>query len=134
MSENPIPSIEDYFGDIEDDRVGGRCWYPLMEVITIAICGAIAGAETWIDIETFGKSKREWLSEFLELKHGTPSHDTFGDIFAMIDGDEFQRSFIRWVEGVFTVTQGQVVSIDGKIARRSHDKAIGKDAIHVVSA
>jgi len=134
MSENPIPSIEDCFGDIEDGRVGGRCWYPLVEVITIAICGAIAGAETWIDIETFGKSKREWLGEFLELKHGTPSHDTFGDIFAMIDGDEFQRSFIRWVEGVFTVTQGQVVSIDGKTARRSHDKAIGKDAIHVVSA
>lgn len=134
MSENPIPSIEDCFGDIEDSRVGGRCWYPLVEVITIAICGAIAGAETWIDIETFGKSKREWLGEFLELKHGTPSHDTFGDVFAMIDGDEFQRSFIRWVEGIFPVTQGQVVSIDGKTARRSHDKAIGKDAIHVVSA
>ncbi len=134
MSENPIPSIEGCFGDIEDGRVGGRCWYPLVEVITIAICGAIAGAETWVDIETFGTSKREWLGQFLELKHGIPSHDTFGDIFAMIDGDEFQRSFMRWVEGVFTVTQGQVVGIDGKTARRSHDKAIGKDAIHIVSA
>ena len=134
MSENPIPSIEDCFGDIEDRRVGGRCWYPLVEVITIAICGAIAGAETWVDVQTFGTSKEEWLKQFLELKHGIPSHDTFGDVFAMIDGDEFQRSFMRWVEGMFPLTQGQVVSIDGKTARRSHDKAIGKDAIHVVSA
>jgi len=134
MSENPIPSIETCFGDIEDPRVSGRCWYPLIEVISIAICGAIAGAETWVDIETFGTSKQEWLRQFLELKHGIPSHDTFGDIFTVIDGDEFQRSFMRWVEDIFTITEGQVVSIDGKTARRSHDKAIGKDAIHVVSA
>lgn len=134
MPENPIASIESCFGGIEDQRVSGRCWYPLLEVITIAICGAIAGAETWVDIETFGTSKQEWLGTFLELKHGIPSHDTFGDVFAMINGDEFQRSFSRWVEGVFTVTEGQVIGIDGKTARRSHNKAIGKDAIHVVSA
>lgn len=134
MAENPIPSIQDCFGDIQDLRVNGRCRYPLLEVITIAICASLAGAETWVDIETFGKSKAHWLAQFLELKHGIPSHDTFGDIFAMIDGDAFQRSFVRWVQGVFTVTEGQVVSIDGKTARRSHDKASGKDAIHMVSA
>jgi predicted transposase YbfD/YdcC len=134
MCANPITSIESCFGDIEDLRVSGRCWYPLLEVLTIAICGAIAGGETWVDIETFGKSKQEWLSQFLELEHGIPSHDTFGDIFAMINGDEFQRCFIKWVEGVFTVTGGQVVGIDGKTARRSYDKSIGKDAIHIVSA
>ena len=134
MADNPIPSIEECFGDIQDLRVSGRCWYPLLEVITIAICATLAGAETWVDIETFGKSKANWLAQFLELKRGIPSHDTFGDVFAMIDGDAFQRSFVRWVQGVFTVTEGQVISIDGKTARRSHDKAIGKDAIHMVSA
>ncbi len=134
MADNPIPSIQDCFGDIQDLRVNGRCRYPLLEVITIAICAALAGAETWVDIETFGKSKAHWLGQFLELKHGIPSHDTFGDIFAMIDGDAFQRSFLRWVQGVFTISEGQVVSIDGKTARRSHDKASGKDAIHMLSA
>ena len=134
MTDNPIPSIQECFGNIEDPRVQGRCWYPLLEVITIAICAALSGAETWVDIETFGKSKAHWLGQFLELEHGIPSHDTFGDVFAMIDGDAFQRSFVRWVQGVFTVTEGQVISIDGKTARRSHDKAIGKDAIHMVSA
>ena len=134
MSEHPIASIENCFGEIEDHRVRGRCWYPLIEVLTIAICGVIAGAETWVDIETFGKSKQEWLGQFLELERGIPSHDTFGDVFAMIDGDEFQQSFVRWVESAFIVTEGQVVGIDGKTARRSHDKGIGKDAIHMVSA
>ncbi len=134
MSVNPTASIEECFGDIRDPRVQGRCCYPLLELMTIAICAAIAGAETWVDIETFGKSKEQWLAQFLVLKHGIPSHDTFGDVFAMIDGDAFQRSFVRWVQRVFTITEGQVISIDGKTARRSHDKAIGKDALHMVSA
>jgi predicted transposase YbfD/YdcC len=134
MSETPLASIEACFGDLEDPRVKGRSWYPLIEIITIAICAVIAGAETWTDIQTFGESKEDWLKEFLELEHGIPSHDTFGDVFSALDGEAFQRSFIRWVEGVFSVTKGQVVSIDGKTARRSHDKTIGKDAIHMVSA
>lgn len=134
MSEQPLTSIEACFGDIYDARVQGRCDYPLVEVIPIAICAILAGAEGWTDIETFGKIKESWLKQFLKLEKGIPSHDTFGDVFGMIDGDEFQRSFMRWVEGVFTVTAGDVVAIDGKTARRSHDKSIGKDAIHMVSA
>lgn len=134
MSEQALASIETCFGDIYDPRVEGRCDYPLLEVITIAICAILAGAQGWTDMETFGKSKEAWLKQFLKLETGIPSHDTFGDVFRMIDGDEFQRSFIRWVEGIFTVTQGEVVAIDGKTARRSHDKSIGKDAIHMVSA
>lgn len=134
MSEQPLASIETCFGDIYDPRVEGRCDYPLLEVITIAICAILAGAQSWTDMETFGKSKEAWLKQFLKLENGIPSHDTFGDVFRLIDGDEFQRSFIRWVEGVFTVTKGEVVAIDGKTARRSHDKSIGKDSIHMVSA
>ena len=134
MSEQALASIERCFGDIYDPRVEGRCDYPLVEVITIAICAILAGAQGWTDMETFGKSKEAWLKQFLNLENGIPSHDTFGDVFRMIDGDEFQRSFIHWVEAVFTVTQGEVVTIDGKTARRSHDKCIGKNAIHMVSA
>lgn len=134
MSEQPLVSIEECFGGVHDPRVQGRCDYPLLEILVIAICAVVAGADTWVEVETFGKSKEEWLRSFLELKYGIPSHDTFGDVFGMLDAEEFQRSFMRWVEGVFRVTDGQVIAIDGKTVRRSHDKPIGKDAIHLVNA
>jgi predicted transposase YbfD/YdcC len=130
----PLASISACFGDLEDPRVEGRCAYGLIEIITIAICAVIAGADSWTDVETFGKSKAAWLKQFLDLDNGIPSHDTFGDVFSLIDAETFQRSFMRWIERVFTISKGQVVAIDGKTARRSHDKTIGKDAIHLVSA
>jgi predicted transposase YbfD/YdcC len=133
-AEKPLASIKNCFGDIEDPRVSGRCDYPLIEVLTIAICAVLAGAEGWTDMETFGKSKETWLQEFLELENGIPSHDTFGDVFAMIDGEAFQLSFMRWIEQVFTVTEGQVIAIDGKTARRSYDEGGKKGAIHMVRA
>lgn len=134
MSEQALASISACFGDLHDPRVAGRCDYPLIEIITIAICAVIAGAESWTEVETFGKSKETWLKQFLPLENGIPSHDTFGDVFRMLNAEAFQRSFVRWIEQVFHVTHGQVIAIDGKTARRSHDKTIGKDAIHMVSA
>ena len=98
MSDNPIASIEECFGDIHDPRVQGRCDYPLVEIITIAICAVIAGADNWTEVETFGKSKEKWLKQFLALEKGIPSHDTFGDVFRVIDAEKFQRSFMRWIE------------------------------------
>jgi len=85
-------------------------------------------------VETFGKSKEKWLRQDLKLENGIPSHDTFGDVFRVIEAQEFQKGFIRWVEQIFSVTQGQVIAIDGKTVRRSHNRSIGKDAIHMVSA
>ena len=135
MSENnPLASIETCFGEIEDPRVVGRCNYPLIEILIIAICAVLAGAEGWTDMETFGKSKEAWLKKFLKLENGIPSHDTFGDVFAIIDGEVFQRCFIRWIEGVFTVTAGQVIAIDGKTARHSYQQGGKKGAIHMVRA
>lgn len=134
MSENSLTSIGDCFGDIPDPRVQGRCEYPLMEIITIAICAVVAGADSWTEIETFGRSKEAWLKQFLTLEHGIPSHDTFGDVFRALDAEAFQRSFRRWVEAVFRVTGGQVIAFDGKTARQSRDQTMGKEAIHMVSA
>jgi len=134
MGEAPSSSIEECFGQLTDSRVQGRCTYPLVEVITIAICAVVAGADSWVAVETFGKSKEGWLRQFLKLEKGIPSHDTYGDVFRMIDAEEFQRSFMQWVERVFTMTEGQVIALDGKSVRRSHDKGIGKDAIHLVNA
>ncbi len=135
MNEDKLlASISDCFGDIEDPRVQGRCRYPLVEIIIIAICAVIAGADGWTAVETFGKSKAAWLRQFLKLESGIPSHDTFGDGFGMIDAIAFQRSFMRWIEAVFAIPKGQVVAIDGKTVRRSQDQTIGKDAIHMLSA
>jgi predicted transposase YbfD/YdcC len=127
-------NLEAYFGDLPDPRVTGRCTYKLVEIIIIAICAVLSGAEGWEDIEEFGQSKEGWLRQFLELENGIPSHDTFRRVFSVLDGAAFQERFIRWVEGVFTVTRGQVVSIDGKTARGSQDKSAGKNALHLVSA
>lgn len=134
MNDQPLTSISACFSDLDDPRVTGRCDYPLIEIITIAICAVIAGAEGWTEIEIFGRRKEAWLKQFLPLENGIPSHDTFGDVFRMLNAEAFQRSFTRWIEGVFTVTQGQVIAIDGKTVRRSHDRTIGRDAIHMVSA
>lgn len=134
MEQQPFASIAACFGEIEDPRVSGRCGYPLLEIMTIAICAAVAGANSWVEVETFGNSKQDWLQQFLELKHGIPSHDTFGDVFNALDAAHFQRCFMRWIERVFSVTRGQVVAIDGKTLRRSHDKRIAKDALHMVNA
>ena len=104
------------------------------EIITIAICAVIAGADSWTDVATFGQGKASWLKQFLKLEYGIPSHDTFGDVFRMIDADAFQRSFRRWIDRVFRVTKGQVIAIDGKTMAGSQDKTIGKGAIHLVNA
>lgn len=127
-------SLQDCLDDLPDPRVSGRCTYKLTDVIIIAICGVLCGADSWVGVEMVGREKEDWFREFLDLEHGIPSHDTFGDVFAMIDAEAFQKCFMRWVEQVFKVSRGQVIALDGKTLRGSHDKTIGKDAIHMVSA
>lgn len=134
MSDTPIPSLEECFADLPDPRVEGRCDHKLIDILIIAVCGVICGAESWAEIETFGKAKENWLRRFLGLPNGIPSHDTFGRVFALLEAEAFQTCFVRWVETVFRVTRGQVLAIDGKTARRSHNRTIGKEAIHLVSA
>jgi len=131
--ENPISLIIS-FQDLPDPRVEGRCDHKLIDIIVITVCAVIAGAESWVEVESFGKAKQEWLQTFLDLPHGIPSHDTFGRFFALLDAEAFQIAFMRWVEGVFRVSRGQVIAIDGKTVRRSHNRSIGKDAIHMVNA
>jgi predicted transposase YbfD/YdcC len=130
----PTASIVEHFGEVTDPRIERQKLHQLLDIIVIAICGVICGADTWVDIELFGQSKLKWLKGFLELPNGIPSHDTFGRVFGLLDPVEFQTGFLRWVQAVTHVTQGQVIGIDGKQLRRSHDKRLGKAAIYMVSA
>ncbi len=134
MEERPAPAITSYFSDLEDPRSDHTRRHQLIDIITITVCGVICGADSWVELEQFGKSKEEWLKRFLELPNGIPSHDTFGRVFAQLDAQQFRDCFLSWVQAVSSVTRGQVIAIDGKTLRRSHDKSLGKTAIHMVSA
>lgn len=127
-------SLTEHFALLEDPRAEHLTDHKLIDIIMIAICAVICGAETWTDIELFGNERLDWLSQFLELANGIPSHDTFGRVFGDIDAEQFQVCFASWVQAVFHATKGQVIAVDGKQARRSHDRTNGKQAIHVISA
>lgn len=127
-------SLTEHFGSLVDPRIDRTKRHNLMDIVTIALCGVIAGADSWVDVEAFGRRKAEWLRKMLNLPNGIPSHDTFGRVFAKLDAQQFERCFTEWVLAVREVLQGDVVAIDGKRVRRSHDRYIGKDAIHMVSA
>jgi predicted transposase YbfD/YdcC len=126
-------AIGQYFADVRDPRVDRTKDHALLDIIIIAICGVICGADSWVEIEEFGNSKRAWLTTILDLPHGIPSHDTFGRVFARIDPKQFQHSFLTWVQALQQV-RPNVIAIDGKTHRRSHDRAHGKAALHLISA
>jgi predicted transposase YbfD/YdcC len=127
-------TIAEHFAAIDDPRYHHSPPHALLDIITIAICGMICGADDWGAIEEFGRAKEAWFKTFLRLPYGIPSHDTFRDVFGRLDPGQFRMSFIRWVEAISALTFGEVVPIDGKTVRRSHDKGQGKAAIHMVSA
>lgn len=127
-------TIAEHFNDIDDPRVERSKLHKLADIITIAICAVICGADTWEDIEIFGDAKYEWFKEFLELENGIPSHDTFARVFSRIDPKQFQECFINWVKCVNKLTDGTLVAIDGKTLRHSYDTKNEKAAIHMVSA
>lgn len=124
-------SMKEFFGDLTEPRESNKR-HQLIDIITIALCAVICGADTWEEIEEFGLSKSKWFKTFLELPHGIPSPDTFARVFASIDPDEFQKAFLGWVHAIQTVTGGQIVAIDGKTIRHSYGK--GSSPIHMVSA
>jgi predicted transposase YbfD/YdcC len=132
---NPSPgSIVKHFSNLTDPRDPNLIDHNLIDMVVIALCAVICGADGWVAVEAFGIAKQEWLSTFLALPNGIPSHDTFGRVFGILDPDEFRQCFLEWVKGVAALTDGEVVAIDGKQLRRSHDRRLGKQAIHMVSA
>ena len=134
MKLKPKITLLDHFAKLTDPRVERTKEHKLIDILTIAICGMICGADNWVAIEQYGNSKQEWLKQFLELPNGIPSHDTFGRVFRRIDPKEFEQCFRSWVKAIAQIVPGEIVSIDGKTLKHSGSKAKGKKAIHLVNA
>ena len=99
MSDKPIPSIESHFSKLPDPRTSvSRIRHKLMDMVVIAICAVICGADSWVAVESFGHAKSKWLSGLLKLPNGIPSHDTFSRVFGLVDSVAFEHCFINWLK------------------------------------
>lgn len=127
--ENPLQ----FFAGMQDPRVERTKDHLLIDIIFITIASVICGAESWYDVEAFGEAKHEWLKKFLKLPNGIPTHDTFNRVFACLDSGELGQCFLNWTQSVSRLTEGEVVSLDGKTLRGSRDKG-SKSIVHMVSA
>jgi predicted transposase YbfD/YdcC len=130
----PLGSLGEQFARLADPRVERAQRHSLLAIVTIALCGVLCGAESWVEIAEFGRTKADWFATFLELPHGIPSHDTFGRVFAQLDAGQFEACFAEWMQAVAGVLPTQVIALDGKSVRRSHDRGAGKAPLHLVSA
>ena len=127
-------SLAHHFADLTDPRIDRSRLHELLDIVAIAICAVVAGADSRDDIEDFGNARIDWLGTFLELPNGIPSHDTFRRLFERLDPAEFQKGFLGWIGALHEATERQVIAIDGKSLRRSFDRAGGKSALHLVHA
>ena len=134
MTTPPGSTLFEHFATLPDPRVDRTKEHLLLDLLTIAVCAVICGANSFVEMEEFGNAKREWLASFLALPSGIPSHDTFTRLFAALDPDAFSRCFLSWVQATVAHAAGAVIAVDGKIARRSHDRNAGRAAIDMVSA
>jgi predicted transposase YbfD/YdcC len=134
MNEQDDTLLGAPFAELADPRETMNQRHKFIDILVIAICAAICGADDWEAVALFGQSKGPWLRTFLELPHGIPSHDTFWRVFRALDPEQFQRCFLRWIAALQTVTAGEVVAVDGKQLRRSFDRQSGQAAIAMVSA
>jgi predicted transposase YbfD/YdcC len=128
----------DHFALLPDPRIDRTKRHLLLDIVVIAVCAVICGADTWVDLAEYGRAKHAWLKRFLSLPHGIPSPDTFARVFARLTPDAFRTCFLGWLEGVREQTGGQLgsqrIAVDGKTSRPSFDRALGRSPLHLVSA
>ena len=132
--ESHPESLVYHFSVIEDPRIDRTKDHLLIDILVVALCAMLCGGEGFVDFEEFGNAKLEFLRSFLDLPKGIPSHDTFRRVFAMLDPAQFAECFRHWSESLRQTISTEIVAIDGKTLRRSHDRAKGKGPIHMVSA
>lgn len=124
-------TLQEAFAHVEDPRSGPAKRHDLKEMIVMAICAVLCGANSWVDVADWCEDEEEWLKTFLVLKNGVPSHDTYGDVFRVLDANVFEQCFRQWVAGIVGVAEG-VVALDGKTVRGSKDGP--NTALHLVTA
>lgn len=134
VTEQPSLSLLHHFRDLPDPRVERTREHFLLDILAIAVCAVIGGADDWVAIETFAQAKHDWFARFLTLPNGIPSHDTFGRVFARLDPTRLAEGFQSWMAAVCQRLGLRQVALDGKTLRRSHDRGKGKAALHLVSA
>lgn len=134
MLPHPAPRIADCFCDLTDPRIARGRRHRLLDLVTIAVCAVISGAESWVEVAQWGRIKEAWLADWLELPHGIPAHDTFGRVFARLDPAQFEAGFLRWVQTVAQSAAPEVIALDGKTVRRSGNQRTGQHPLHLVSA
>jgi predicted transposase YbfD/YdcC len=131
---NDVAALGRHFAELDDPRVDRTRRHKFIDILVIGICTVICGGDDYASMEAFGKAKESWLRTFLELPNGIPSHDTFWRVFSALDPEQFQTCFLQWMAAISDLTDGEIIALDGKQLRRSHDKGDGKAAIHMVSA
>ena len=134
MADTVNASIVEHFRTLEDPRIERTKKHLLLDILVIALCTLLTGGEGFPDMALFGKSKQAWLQTFLALPRGIPSHDTFGRVFARLNPQRFQQCFLSWTQAVAQLTQGALVSLDGKTVRASFDRATASSPLHMLSA
>lgn len=133
MSELLDPSILRYFATVKDPRQSAKVLYPLSEILLLALAATIAGADDFVETTLWGEQHLAFLRRFLPYQNGIPSHDTMCDVFALVDPEVFKTCFLAWVEELRGGVP-EIIAIDGKTSRRSHDHAKGRKPLHLVSA
>lgn len=134
MIDAAIIPLKEHFSSLKDPRAQHSIEHLLLDIVLITICAVICGADNWVEIEHYGIAKQEWLNTFLELPNGIPSHDTLERTFARLRPEQVQQCFLNWVQAVFNITDGQLISIDGKMLRGSYERGGKQGMIHMVSA
>jgi predicted transposase YbfD/YdcC len=132
--DRPAQDFIRHFRVIQDPRIERTKLHPLENILFISLCAVLSGADSWVEMQTFGEAKKEWLAKYLNLSNGIPSHDTFARVFAQLSPDEFQKGFLSWIQNVYQKTQGEIISIDGKTLRRSHNHSTAQEPLHLISA
>jgi predicted transposase YbfD/YdcC len=134
MANNGSASFHDHFQDRQDPRVERTRKHPLINIVFIAVCGVLSGANSFASIHEFALDRRHWFARYLDLTHGIPSDDTLARVLARLDPGAFEKCLLSWIRAVQEITEDRLIAIDGKTLRGSSDRADGRAAIHMVSA